>query len=149
MTKVGLVRQWSSHSGYGRFKLNHQIKNLNFSGDFIVSAVLLNLFLTSSLLTLVLWIARTNPILGGFIISLPLSTMIVLALSKLQNQNVGDTFLLSKSILVGIPASMLFFVPFLLADRLKLGFWMCYGLGFLMLGLSYFIHKWVVSHYLA
>lgn len=114
-----------------------------------MSAVLLNLALTSSLLTLVLWIAKTNPILGGFIISLPLSTMIVLAFSKLQNQDVGNTFILAKSIMVGIPGTMLFFVPFLLADKLKLNFWMCYGLGFLLLGVSYMIHKWVVSQYLA
>ncbi len=80
--------------------------------------IVLNIALTSILLSLVLWVSKKNPILGGFILSLPLSTLIVLALSKIQNDDPGNTTLLAKSIFIGVPASLLFFVPFLLAERL-------------------------------
>ncbi len=110
-----------------------------------MTEVLFNLILSSTILTTVLWISKSNPTLGGFIISLPIVTMISLALSKLQSQDSGNTFLLAKSIMIGVPASLLFFVPFLLADKFKLNFWSCYLIGFLLLGVSYMVHKWVVS----
>jgi hypothetical protein len=108
-------------------------------------SILLNIFLSASLISLALWVAKTNPVLGGFIVSLPLSTLIVLALNKLQNPDAASGAILAKSILVGIPATLLFFVPFLLADRMKISFWQAYGSGFVLLGLSFFIHRYLVT----
>ncbi len=107
--------------------------------------IALNLVLTSAVLTLVIWISKTNPVLGGFIVSLPLSTLIVLALSKIQSDNPGNTVVLAKSIFVAVPASLLFFVPFLLSERMKLSFWTAYGLGLVLLSASYMIHKWAMN----
>jgi hypothetical protein len=109
--------------------------------------VALNVALTSVILSLVLWLSKTNPVLGGFIVSLPLSTLIVLAFSKIQNQDAGNTVLLAKSIFVAIPSTMLFFVPFLLADRFKLSFWTSYFLGFGLLVVSFGIHKAIMTNW--
>lgn len=111
--------------------------------------VAFNVILTSTLLSIVLWISKTNPILGGFIVSLPLSTLIVLAFSKIQNQDPGNTYLLAKSIFVAVPASLLFFVPFLLADRFKIGFWTSYSIGFALLAISFFIHRWLMVRWMS
>jgi hypothetical protein len=110
--------------------------------------IALNVVLTSSILSFVLWLSKTNPVLGGFIVSLPLSTLIVLAFSKIQNQDAGNTVLLAKSIFVAIPSTLLFFVPFLLADRLKLSFWVSYALGFILLIISFFIHKAIMANWI-
>lgn len=110
--------------------------------------IALNVALTSVLLSLVLWISKTNPILGGFIMSMPLSTLITLAFSKLQNQNPGNTMLLAKSIFIGIPATLTFFIPFLLAERFKLSFWTAYTTGFALLSVSFFIHRFIVANWL-
>jgi hypothetical protein len=105
-----------------------------------------NVLLTSTILSVVLWISKTNPVLGGFILSLPLSTLIVLAFSKIQNGDAGNTFILAKSIFVGVPATLLFFVPFLLADKLKLSFWTSYLIGVALLGISFLVHKLIMSN---
>ncbi len=109
--------------------------------------IVLNVVLTSVLLSSVLWLSKTNPVLGGFILSLPLSTLIVLAFSKIQNNDPGNTFILAKSIFVGVPASLLFFVPFLIADRLKINFWTSYTVGFLLLSVSYLVHHFIMENW--
>jgi hypothetical protein len=106
-----------------------------------------NLILSASLISVTLWIAKTNSILGGFVLSLPLSTLIVLALSKVQGQDVGNTFMLSKSIFVGVPLTLVFFIPFLLADKFKISFWTSYGMGVAFLLLSFFAHRWIVARW--
>lgn len=110
-----------------------------------MNQIILNVILTSVSLSFVLWLSKTNPTLGGFILSMPLSTLITLAFSKMQNANTANTMILAKSIFIGIPSTLTFFVPFLLADRLKLDFWICYATGFLLLSVSFFIHRYVVS----
>jgi hypothetical protein len=113
-----------------------------------LAEIALNVALTSMVLSLVLWLSKTNPVLGGFIVSLPLSTLIVLAFSKMQNGDAGNTFVLAKSIFVAVPSTLLFFIPFLLADKFKLTFWSSYFIGFALLGLSYVIHKWIMTNWI-
>lgn len=110
-----------------------------------MAEIFFNLTISATVISLVLWISKSNPTLAGFVLSLPISTLIVLALSKLQNKDPGNTLLLAKSVMIGVPASLLFFVPFLFADKLKLNFWSSYMIGFLLLTVSYLIHKWLVN----
>ena len=107
-----------------------------------------NVALTSVLLSFVLWLSRTNPILGGFIVSLPISTLIVLAFSKLRGGDTGNTFLLAKSIFVAVPSTLTFFIPFLVAERLKLSFWTSYLMGLGLLTASFFAHRWVMTSWI-
>jgi uncharacterized membrane protein (GlpM family) len=109
--------------------------------------IVFNIVLSAVAISVVLWISKTNPVLAGFVGSLPLSTLIVLAFSKLQDRDVGDTQLLAKSIFIGIPATLLFFIPFLVAERLKLSFWTTYFSGFALLSVSYFIHRYLVGFF--
>jgi hypothetical protein len=97
--------------------------------------------LGSFLLSACLWVSKTNPILGGFILSLPLTTLITLGISQLQTGKTENTFLLAKSIFLGVPLSLLFFIPFLIAPKLKIGFWPAYVCGIALLFIAYLIHK--------
>ena len=117
-------------------------------GEFLAE-IALNVVLTSAILTFVLWVSKSNPTLGGFIVSLPISTLIVLAFSKIENQNPGSSFMLAKSIFVAVPTTMLFFVPFLLADKLKLPFWTSYISGIALLAVAYWIHGWIAGQWFA
>jgi hypothetical protein len=110
--------------------------------------LILNIFMSASIISLALWVAKANPILGGFVISLPLSTLIALAFSKLQNHDVGNTFLLAKSIFVAVPLTLVFFVPFLLAERMKLSFWTSYLIGLGLLSISFGVHKWITINWM-
>ncbi len=89
-------------------------------------------------------LARTNPH-WKLLSDGPLSTLIVLAFSKIQNGDSGNSVLLAKSIFVAVPSTLLFFIPFLLADKFKLSFWTAYCFGFCLLSVSFFAHKIIMA----
>ena len=105
----------------------------------------LNMLITAALVALVARMSREMPRLGGFLISLPLSTMMVLLLSRAEHGEGAQIPALARSILVGVPISLLFLVPFALPDRVRPPFWACYALGFAGLVAGYFAHKTITA----
>ena len=97
------------------------------------------------------WLAGKRPELAGFIIALPLMTLLVLPFNFAEYQDPENTVTFAKSILVAVPLSLTFFIPFLLADKIMAfapegyGFWVIYGSGLLCLTGAYFIHQWVTK----
>jgi hypothetical protein len=83
--------------------------------------------------------------LAGFLTALPLTTLLALAFSQLEFSNSTHSVEYAKSVFLAIPASLLFFVPFLLASKFQLNFWTCYASGVVLLGAGYFIHKSIVG----
>jgi hypothetical protein len=79
----------------------------------------LNVVISAGVISLCAWLAGKRPDLAGFIVSLPLSTLLVLALNQIQYGDSAKGTLLAKSILVAIPSTLVFFIPFLLAERSK------------------------------
>ena len=77
------------------------------------------------------WLSGKYPKLAGFIIALPLATLIAFA----------------KSILIGVPASYFFFLPFFFAKSLNMNFWLIYSSGLAFLVVAFFVHKYVVSFF--
>ena len=75
---------------------------------------LLNTMISALVIGAVASLSRRYPVTGGFIIALPVATMIVLPLAYLQHRDVGSAFELARSILVALPVTLLFFVPFLM-----------------------------------
>ncbi len=61
------------------------------------------------------WLSGKKPELSGFIIALPIASMIAIAFSYLEHKNSENSVIFAKSILVGVPISYLFFVPFFFA----------------------------------
>jgi hypothetical protein len=49
------------------------------------------------------WLSGRVPVIAGFIIALPLRTMIVLPLSRLKHGHPARTLALAKSIVVAVP----------------------------------------------
>lgn len=105
----------------------------------------INIIISSVIISLCAWLAKKRPELAGFIISLPLSTLLVLGLSGLQNDDVKKTVVLAKSIFIAIPSTLVFFIPFLLAERLKISFWTAYGVGILLLPVGFLIHRTITT----
>lgn len=90
------------------------------------------------------WLAGRNPRLAGWIIALPISSMLALLFTQAEFQDESKTVAFAKSILISVPLSLLFFVPFLLADRLKLGFYGLYGSGLALLSVGYLFQRWLL-----
>ena len=93
------------------------------------------------------WLAGKRPELAGFIVALPLVTLLALAFSYAEYQNPENSVTFARSIFVAIPLSMTFFIPFLLAEKIPGGFWVLYGSGILCLTLSYFVHRFIMTTY--
>ena len=91
------------------------------------------------------WLAGKKPELSGFIIALPLASILALVFSYLEHKNTESSVIFAKSILVGVPVSYLFFLPFFFAKSLNMNFWLIYILGILLLIIGYFVHKFIVS----
>ena len=91
------------------------------------------------------WLSGKKPELSGFIIALPLASILALVFSYLEHKNTESSVIFAKSILVGVPVSYLFFLPFFFAKSLNMNFWLIYGLGILLLIIGYFVHKFIIN----
>jgi hypothetical protein len=92
------------------------------------------------------WLSGKRPELAGFIVALPLVTLMVLPFSFMEYQDAEKTVKFAQSIFVAVPLSLLFFIPFLFANKLMWNFWVLYGAGLILLSAGYFVHKFVMSH---
>ncbi len=97
------------------------------------------------LISYVSWLSGKKTGLAGFLTALPLTTLLALAFSHMEWGDNNQSVEYAKSVFVAIPVSLLFFIPFLLAEKLNLSFWTCYGSGVALLGVGYFIHSQITK----
>ena len=91
------------------------------------------------------WLSGKKPELSGFIIALPIASIIAIVFSYLEHKNTENSVIFAKSILVGVPISYLFFVPFFFAKSLSMNFWLIYGSGLILLIIGYFLHRYITN----
>jgi len=101
--------------------------------------IVLNTLVSALIIGVAAWLSRRYPTSAGFLIALPLATMLVLPLAYVQYRDADSVFQMARSILVALPITLLFFVPFLMRDRLS--FWGAYALGCALLPAGYFAHR--------
>ena len=101
--------------------------------------VVLNTLVSALVIGFATWISRRYPVTAGFIIALPLATLLVLPLAYLQHRDATSAFQMARSILIALPITLLFFIPFLMRDRLS--FWGAYAIGCALLPVGYFVHR--------
>ena len=107
--------------------------------DFLFKAVI-----AGALIALASWLSEKRPELAGFIIALPLTSIIALTISQLQTQNSENSIIFAKSIIIGVPLSYLFFLPFFLQHVTRFGFWAALIVGLVLLLIGYFIHQYIL-----
>lgn len=103
------------------------------------------LFISAVVISFTSWLAGKRPELAGFIIALPIASLLALAFSYAEHRDTAASITFAKSILLAVPASYLFFLPFFVAERFGLGFWACYLIGLVLLGAGYGLHQWLLS----
>ena len=77
--------------------------------DFLFKAAI-----AGALIALASWLSEKRPELAGFIIALPLTSIIALTISQVQTQNSENSIIFANSIIIGVPISYFFFLPFFL-----------------------------------
>ena len=106
----------------------------------------LKVLLAALVIAFASWLSGKKPELSGFIIALPIASIIAIAFSFLEHKNTENTVIFAKSILIGVPVSYLFFLPFFLfAKNLNMNFWLIYLIGLTLLVIGYFVHKYIMS----
>jgi uncharacterized membrane protein YczE len=91
------------------------------------------------------WLAGKKPELSGFIIALPIASLLALAFTHMEHNNSAVSIAFAKSILIGVPVSWLFFAPFFFAPSFGGNFWVCYTAGLVLLVVGYVIHRVVIG----
>jgi hypothetical protein len=91
------------------------------------------------------WLSGKKPETAGFIIALPIASLLALAFSYFEYRDPSASIIFAKSILVGVPVSYLFFLPFFFADKLGNSFWLSYVTGLVLLGAGFFIHRYIMA----
>lgn len=86
------------------------------------------------------WLSGKKPFLAGFLIALPLMSILAVLFSYLQYRDMNRVNQFASSIFAAVPLSLCFFIPFLLNRWLKMDFLMTFGMGLLFLVAAYFIH---------
>lgn len=102
-------------------------------------------FLAATIISFSSWLSGKMPHIAGFIIALPISSLLVLLFSYAEYKEQEAAINFARNIFVAIPVSLTFFVPFLLAGVLKLSFWQCYISGLICLTAGYFLYQYIVS----
>ena len=102
------------------------------------------IFFSAGVIALSSWLSGKKPELAGFIIALPLMTLLVLPFSHAEYHDTEASVQFARSIFTAIPLSLLFFLPFLFATRLQWGFWPLYLTGAALLVAGYFAHRTIM-----
>jgi hypothetical protein len=91
------------------------------------------------------WLSGKKPELAGFITALPLVSILALAFSYTEHQNLETSARYARSILLAVPVSWLFFLPFFVAERWGLSFWQAWAAGLVLLAAGYFLHRAIMA----
>ena len=73
-------------------------------------------------------------------------SLISIFFSYLEHRDIDKTVMFSKSILIGVPASLTFFIPFFFTKYFGLSFFTTYLLGIIFLILGFFSHRFIMNH---
>jgi hypothetical protein len=107
-------------------------------------AVLINVVLSALVIGVAAWLSDRFPRAAGFIVALPLATLLVLPMAHLQHRDPENTVEFAKSIFIAVPVVMLFLLPFILAVRFGLSFWFSYFVAWLWLIPAFFLHRYLL-----
>ncbi len=107
--------------------------------------MLLKIAIAAAIIGFTSWLSGKKPELAGFIIALPITSLLALMFAQMEHKNNVASITFAKNILLGVPVSWLFFLPFFFADRFGENFWLCYVFGLALLAIGFFIHRYIAS----
>ena len=102
---------------------------------------LFKILISGLIIALASWLAGKNPVLAGFIIALPMMSMLSILFSYAQYKDMAKINEFAVSIITAVPLSLVFFVPFILNKWLKLPFAATYVSAVGLLAAAYWLHS--------
>ena len=101
---------------------------------------LVKILISATLITFASWLAGRQTVLAGFVVALPLVSMLSILFSYLEYRDMEKINQFANSILTAVPLSLIFFIPFLLNKWLKMNFALTYLSAIGCLVVAYFVH---------
>lgn len=92
-------------------------------------------------------LAGKRPLLAGFIVALPLMSILSLLFSYIEFKDMAKASTFAVSILTAVPLSLLFFLPFVLNRWLKFGFFTTYFIGLGCVAVGYLAHSIITKRF--
>ena len=106
---------------------------------------IIKVFAAALIIAFTSWLSGKKPELAGFIIALPMVSILALLFSYLEHRSADTSITLAKSVMVGVPVSYLFLMPFFFAEKFGWGFWVPYITGLGLLGIGYLLHSYIMN----
>jgi hypothetical protein len=113
--------------------------------DDFMARFLVNLVISACVITFATWLSKRHPGTAGFVTALPITTILVLVLGHLDGVTGEQQTSFARSLMIALPLSVSFLVPFAIGPRLGLGFWSTFAAGLGLLGAAYLAHRWIVG----
>ncbi len=110
---------------------------------------LIKVLISAAVIAYASWLAGRNTALAGFIVALPLVSILSIVLSYLEYRDMEKINQFAVSILAAVPLSLVFFVPFVLNRWLRMNFPITFVLAIGCLVLAYFLHAAVLKIWLS
>ena len=88
-----------------------------------MTALLVRTFIAVVVIVAASEFGRRSPRLGGFILSLPLVSMVAMLMSWFRDHDIAAISRFARETLVFVVCGLPFFVPLAFAQQLGLGFW--------------------------
>ena len=86
-------------------------------------------------------VSKRYPKRGALLLSLPLVSMLAFLMSWFQHKDLPTISRLSRDTLILVPLGLPFFLPFVFAQRLGIGFWTSFAMGVVLTTLA--IGSWL------
>jgi hypothetical protein len=102
---------------------------------------LFKVILSGCIIALASKLASKDSVLAGFLVALPLVSMLSILFAYGENHDMNKVNQFAGSILLAVPLSLTFFIPFLLNRWLKMSFFGTYVLGLVCLTVAYLAHR--------
>ena len=81
-----------------------------------------------------------KPVLAGFIIALPLTSLLGILFAYFEHHDMEKINQFATSIVVAVPLSLVFFIPFVANKWLKMNFTLSFLTGIILLAGAYAVH---------
>lgn len=104
---------------------------------------IIKILISAVLIAVVSWLAGKKTVLAGFLTALPIISALAILFAYLEHRDMTKINQYAASIVVAVPLSLAFFIPFLLNKWLKMGFALSFLSGLALLAAAYFVHTWL------
>jgi len=99
------------------------------------------ILISAAVIAFASWLAGRNPRLAGFVVALPLVSILTLLWTYYEYRDMEKINQLAVSILAAVPLSLTFFIPFIFNRWFKMNFPLTLALGLGSLFLAYVLHR--------